>query len=58
MKYKDKKHPEKKKGKIEVVKFLVTVADDKHPRDNNGWTPLDYAREKGHTEIINILEKY
>ena len=48
------------------VKYLVSVIDVKHPKDANGDTPLDLAKqtrwgssdEHAQSEIINILEKY
>ena len=52
------KNPKSNNGKTEVVKYLVSVVDDKHPKDGDGETPLDWARRRGHTEIVNILGKY
>ena len=45
-------------GHLQVVKYIVQNVADIHPKTGLFWgqkTPLDYAREKGHTEIVAFL---
>ena len=46
-------------GHIDSVKYLVQFLDNKHPKSGikyNYRTPLDWAREKGKTEVVNFLQ--
>ena len=46
-------------GHIDSVKYLVQFLDNKHPKSGSNYnyrTPLDWAREKGKTEVVNFLE--
>ena len=36
-------HKAVRKGKLEIVQFLVPLLSDKNPKDNRGWTPLHEA---------------
>ena len=51
-------HAAASQGHYEVVKLFVDNIEDKHPRDGNQKTPLDLAREREYTNIIELLEKY
>eukprot|EP00438_Fugacium_kawagutii_P007857 Skav210122 [mRNA] locus=scaffold2194:192528:194704:+ [translate_table: standard] len=44
-------------GRAKVVRLLLEHRASPQTRDNfDGKTPLDEAREKGHTEVVQILE--
>ena len=46
-------------GHLEVVKHLTQFVDDLHPKNGVCWgpkTPLDFAEEKGHHEIVDYLK--
>ena len=42
-------------NKIESVKFLVSAGADVNAKTWDGETPLDYAKRRGYTEIIEYL---
>ena len=42
-------------GQLETVKFLVERGANINAKNNYRKTPLDIAKEEGHTEIINVL---
>ena len=43
-------------GHLALVEWLINNAGvDKNVRDDNGWTPLCWARYQGHQAIINML---
>merc|ERR1711884_1007199 len=47
-------------GHLDVVKFLVQHVKDKHPKDGVYWgqkTPLDWAKQKGFSEVVNFLKE-
>jgi hypothetical protein len=44
-----------KKGSTDVVKLLLSNGADVAARTKAGKTALDYAREKGHQEIVGLL---
>ena len=35
----------------EIVKIIIDVAEDKNPKNYNGWTPLHCAVKNGHVAI-------
>ena len=41
---------------MEIIKFLVPLTDSLNSRNNNGDTPIDIARKRGHDEIVKFLE--
>lgn len=43
-------------GDIEMIKWLLAHGADKSIPDDGDYTPLDWARENGHTEIVKLLE--
>ncbi|HEY1052447.1 MAG TPA: ankyrin repeat domain-containing protein [Prosthecobacter sp.] len=43
-------------GDIKMIKWLLEHGADKSIPDENGDTPLDWARENGHAEIVKLLE--
>ena len=42
-------------GQANIVEYLVSVVDDKNPKFL-GKTPLDYARLRGHTKVVKVLQ--
>ena len=43
-------------GHLEIIKLLMTSSDDlTNARDNNGWTPLDVAKDYWPT--LNLIRK-
>ena len=40
----------------EITRLLVNAGADKSIKDRDGKTPLDHARERGHSEIVKILQ--
>ncbi|KAJ8126072.1 hypothetical protein O1611_g7565 [Lasiodiplodia mahajangana] len=51
-------HIAAQKGFPSVVQELVYMSDaEAEPRDNEGKTPLDYARENGSVKTVDMLEK-
>ncbi|HAZ43739.1 MAG TPA: hypothetical protein DDW76_10425 [Cyanobacteria bacterium UBA11369] len=45
------------RGSIEDVKKLINQGANVNERDNNGNSPLDIAKYKGHTEIVELLKQ-
>lgn len=41
---------------VDMLKWLLAHGADKSIPDENGDTPLDWARENGHAEIVKLLE--
>jgi ankyrin repeat protein len=44
-----------RKGKMNATKFLIQQGADIDARDKKGLTALDYARNEGHDEVVQIL---
>ena len=46
-------------GHIDIVKYLVSFLDNKHPTAGSYWdyeTPLDKAKQGEFTEVVNFLK--
>ena len=43
---------------IDIVKIFLDAGAAVNKKTNWGWTALDYAYDRGYTEIIELLEKY
>jgi hypothetical protein len=43
---------------VGVVKLLLQNEADPSMRNNEGKTPLDIARERGHVEVARIIEEF
>ena len=41
----------------QIVQELLAYNANKELRDNNGMTALDYAKEKGYTKMVELLEQ-
>ena len=44
------------KGHIDVVRSLLAAGADPRRADHHGFTALDVAKEKKHTQIVALLE--
>lgn len=45
-------------GHIETVRYLLNKGANKELKTSDGYTPLDFAKEKEHIEIISILTNW
>ncbi|MFL3666716.1 MAG: ankyrin repeat domain-containing protein [Verrucomicrobiota bacterium] len=45
-------------GNIEAVKQYLAAGTDVNARRMNGWTPLDAAIIRNHTETADLLRKH
>lgn len=45
-------------GRMSAIKILIENKANVNAKDNQGKTPLDYAREKAPSDIENLLKKY
>ncbi|CAK7223156.1 hypothetical protein SBRCBS47491_005109 [Sporothrix bragantina] len=50
-------HKAAEKGQLDAVRFLLSRHADVSIRDTQGKTALFYAEKKGHTEIVEVLQK-
>ena len=41
-----------------VAQRLINEGADVNTKDNEGRTPVDYAQDSGHTEIVDLLSKH
>ena len=44
-------------GHLAIVKLLLERGADATIRDKDGWTALDYARQKGKSEVVALLSE-
>lgn len=49
-------HCAAERGRLEIVQLLLTRGADPNEKDEDGATPLYYARMHGRTEVIRVLE--
>ncbi|KAK4077003.1 uncharacterized protein Triagg1_3970 [Trichoderma aggressivum f. europaeum] len=42
-------------GHMAVAEFLLQMAADVNSQDNDGWTPLRRASERGHEDVVRLL---
>ena len=47
-----------KKGKVRIVKFLLSKNVDPNIPDKHGVTPFDYAVRNEYNKIVKLLEPY
>lgn len=43
-------------GRVNILNILLKCGGDPTLRDDQGKTPLDYAKEEGHWDIVDQLE--
>ena len=51
-------HLAAKEGRVDVVKVLLAKGADASLRSKQDRTALDFAKEKNHTEVIQLLQKH
>ncbi len=51
-------HYEAEQGYKDIVDYLVSRGTDINVATNNGKTALSLAKEKGQTEIVELLRKH
>ena len=39
------------------MEMLITCGVDVNKKDKDGWTPLHYAANRGHVDVVKILLK-
>ena len=45
-------------GHKEIVELLIAAGADVNAKDQNDYTPLDFANRLKHTEIADLLRKH
>ena len=45
-------------GRKETVELLIANGAEVNAKDNLGWTPLDFAIIRNHTETADLLRKH
>merc|ERR1712079_684187 len=45
-------------GKLDVVKAITEVIEDKNPGDSHNYTPLHIAAYSGHLSVVKYLTQY
>ena len=48
-------HVAARKGYLEIYKFIAEREEDINPKDSWGRTPLSFADENGHYEIVQLI---
>ncbi|MBA7689646.1 hypothetical protein ES703_98154 [subsurface metagenome] len=51
-------HQAAQAGDIDKVRILISEGADVNAKEKYGYTPLLWAKEKGHTEIVEFLRKH
>ena len=49
-------HEKGVRERLEVIRLLLAYGADVSIKDKKGWTALDYAKEEGASELIELLE--
>ena len=45
-------------GQLDVVKYLADLVPDVNVKDSKDKSPLDYAKENDHAEVVEFLESF
>ena len=45
-------------GNVEVVKFLAPLVENCNAPNKSGDTPIQWAAEDGHQDVVDILTQY
>lgn len=45
-------------GNRPLVEELLAKGAEVNAKDNDGWTPLQFAAQQGHHEVVLLLRKY
>ena len=48
-------HLAAERGYLPVCQEILENADDKNPKDRDGWTPLHHAAENGHLSVCQLI---
>ena len=49
-------HEASREGHVFMVKLLLDAGADVNAKDNEGFTPLRYARMEGHPDVVELLK--
>ena len=45
-------------GHVDAARLVLDNGANVDRTDENGWTPLDIAKENGHSSIVALLEEH
>ena len=45
-------------GNLELVRFLLENGADSTTKTGDGKTPMSFAKEKNHVEVVEALKRY
>ena len=40
---------------LQVFKYMFNIVEEKHPKDNEGWTPFHFAAQDGKTDVCKFI---